>query len=241
MLCQLHNVFPTMFLFLVGLACLTLSVVVADYQHGRDDLLYRVDIYLPPKEGRDEVADIQKIQQTVKGLTDIKVLFAFKELGNARIVLVLDVEKPCSWPQLTGFLSRKGYVFNVTSLYLCTDFARELGITLNISMWSPSSGNDELAMLKKTVRVKGLATDEYNQMLKWNFERDNIIFKSGQPAVCFRTLASYPVQLLYFGPISQHDIEEVEEFVHASRCQTEVTRVADLDYYTRGAMDAAGI
>ncbi|XP_046565369.1 uncharacterized protein LOC124274098 [Haliotis rubra] len=115
-----------MMLLFVCLLCLPLSVLGDD----RDAHLYRVDIYMPPEKGRDETAEIRQINDKVNDLTDIKVLFSFKELGNTRIVLVLDVEEPGSWSQLMGFLSRKGYDFSAVSLYPCGVFADDLGVTV---------------------------------------------------------------------------------------------------------------
>ncbi|XP_048251479.1 uncharacterized protein LOC124117931 isoform X1 [Haliotis rufescens] len=114
-----------MFMLLIGL--LTLSCLPRSILGCCDDsnaLLYRVDITLPPKVGRDETADILQIKAKVEGLTDIKVIFSFKEIGNPKVLLVLNVEKACSWPQLTSFLSRKGYEVKTTPVYRCSDYAR---------------------------------------------------------------------------------------------------------------------
>ncbi|XP_046371139.2 uncharacterized protein LOC124145435 isoform X3 [Haliotis rufescens] len=140
-----------MLLFVAGLitmSCLTLSVLSAD--DGRDALLYKVDIFLPPNEGRDEIADILHIQETVKDLSDIDVLFSFKELGNPRIIL-------------------------------------------------------------------GLSTLEYNEMLEWTLERDAALARSGQQMTMFRALGEYPLELIYFGAVTQHRIEEYEEYLHGPR------------------------
>ncbi|XP_048251480.1 uncharacterized protein LOC124117931 isoform X2 [Haliotis rufescens] len=108
-----------MFMLLIGL--LTLSCLPRSILGCCDDsnaLLYRVDITLPPKVGRDETADILQIKAKVEGLTDIKVIFSFKEIGNPKVLLA------CSWPQLTSFLSRKGYEVKTTPVYRCSDYAR---------------------------------------------------------------------------------------------------------------------
>ncbi|XP_046571475.1 uncharacterized protein LOC124279683, partial [Haliotis rubra] len=138
-----------MMLFFVCLLCLPLSVLGDD----RDAHLYRVDIYMPPEKGRDETAAIRKINDKLNDLTDIKVLFSFKELGNPRILLVLDVEEPGSWSQLTGFLSRKGYEFSAVSLYPCGDFAKVLGVTMPDDMWASSFEDKDLLMDRKTLLV----------------------------------------------------------------------------------------
>ncbi|XP_048239206.1 uncharacterized protein LOC124141607 [Haliotis rufescens] len=225
-----------MLLFVAAMStmlCLHLSVLGA--AGDRDALLYRVDIYLPPKAGRDETADIQQIKETVKGLSDIKVLFSFKELGNPRIILVLDVEKACSWPQLTGFLFSKGYEFSVTSLYSCEDFAKELGLNLPKDMWSSFFENHDLLMDRKIFPVGDLSTLEYNEMLKWTFAGDGALHISGQEQACFRTLAEYPVELMYFGPVRQHGIEVLEENLHGPKYfHNTVTRIENLYSYPEG-------
>ncbi|XP_071108626.1 uncharacterized protein [Haliotis cracherodii] len=223
-----------MLLFVAGLitmSCLTLSVLSAN--DGRDALLYKVDIFLRPKEGRDEIADILHIQETVKHLSDIDVLFSFKELGNPRIILVLDVEKACSWSQLTDFLSSKGYEYRVTSLYHVSDFAQELGVNLTSDLWATSFENQRLVMGRVVYPDRGLSTLEYNEMLKWTLERDAAIVRFGQQMAVFRTLADYPLELIYFGPATQHRVEEYEEYVHRARNYEDVvTRIENLDYYT---------
>ncbi|XP_046371165.1 uncharacterized protein LOC124145446 [Haliotis rufescens] len=223
-----------MLLFVAGLitmVCLPLSVLGAS--DDRDALIYKVEIFLPPKEGRDETADIQQIKETVERLNDIDVLFSFKELGNPRIILILDVEKACSWPQLTGFLSSQGYEFSVTSLYDCSDFAKELGLNLPNDMWASSFGNDDLIMDKEIFPVKDLSTLEYNEKLKWIFEEDLALHKNGQPAVCFKTLAEFPVELVYFAPVKQSKSEAIVDALHGpNNFHNEVTRIENLDYYT---------
>ncbi|XP_046371154.2 uncharacterized protein LOC124145435 isoform X2 [Haliotis rufescens] len=223
-----------MLLFVAGLitmSCLTLSVLNAD--DGRDALLYQVDIFLPPKKGRDETADILHIKETVKDLSDIDVLFSFKELGNPRIILVLDVEKACSWSQLTDFLLSKGYEYRVTSLYHVSDFAQELGVNLTSDLWATSFENHRLVMGRVVYPERGLSTLEYNEMLKWTLERDAAIVRFGQQMAVFRTLADYPLELIYFGPATQHRVEEYEEYVHRARNYEDVvTGIENLDYYT---------
>ncbi|XP_048242231.1 uncharacterized protein LOC124127637 [Haliotis rufescens] len=223
-----------MLLFVAGLitmSCLTLSVLCAD--DGRDALLYQVDIFLPPKEGRDETADILHIKETVKHLSDIDVLFSFKELGNPRIILVLDVEKACSWPQLTGFLSSKGYEFSVTSLYYDSDFAQELGVNMTKDMLASSFRNRDLLMGKMTFPMKGLSTLEYNNMLKWIVERQVDIINDGEPSASFRNLAEYPIQMIYIEPASNHRVSGYGQFFHVPRhVQLVVTRIENLDSYT---------
>ncbi|XP_071108591.1 uncharacterized protein [Haliotis cracherodii] len=223
-----------MLLFVAGLitmSCLTLSVLCAD--DGRDALLYQVDIFLPPKEGRDETMEILHIQETVKHLSDIDVIFSLKELGNPRIILVLDVEKACSWPQLTGFLSSKGYEFSVTSLYYESYFAQELGVNMTKDMLASSFGNRDLLMGKITFPVKGLSTLEYNNMIKWTIERQTDIMKDGVPLACFRNLAEYPVQMIFIGPASNHRESGYTQYFHVARhVQLVVTRIENLDSYT---------
>ncbi|XP_048242438.1 uncharacterized protein LOC125374818 [Haliotis rufescens] len=215
----------------ITMVCLPLSVLGAS--DDRDALIYKVEIFLPPKEGRDETADIQQIKETVKHLNDIDVLFSFKELGNPRIILILDVEKACSWPQLTGFLSSQGFEFSVTSLYHCSDFAKELGLNLPNDMWVSSFGNDDLLMEKQIFPVKDLSTLEYIEKLKWTFEKDLAIIKNGQPAECFKTLAEFPVELVYFGPASQSKMEAEEDLLHGPNTfHNEVSRIEKLDDYT---------
>ncbi|XP_046327950.2 uncharacterized protein LOC124112061 [Haliotis rufescens] len=217
---------------IITLSCLPVSVLSDPAP--RDALLYRVDIYVPPEEGRNETADIQQVKETVKSLTDIKVLFSFKELGNPRIILVLDVEKACSWPQLTGFLSSKGYEFSVTSLYGCSDFAKEIGISLPKDIWSSSLGNVDLVMDRKIYRVGDLTTLEYNEMLQWMFERDVVIRKTVQrKKACFKSLADFPVEVMYFGQASQYVMDVMEGYLHGPRYfQNELTRIEQLDDYT---------
>ncbi|XP_048242397.1 uncharacterized protein LOC124145435 isoform X1 [Haliotis rufescens] len=207
-----------MLLFVAGLitmSCLTLSVLNAD--DGRDALLYQVDIFLPPKKGRDETADILHIKETVKDLSDIDVLFSFKELGNPRIILVLDVEKACSWSQLTDFLLSKGYEYRVTSLYHVSDFAQELGVNLTGDLWATSFENHRLVMDRVVFPERGLSTLEYNEMLEWTLERDAALARSGQQMTMFRALGEYPLELIYFGAVTQHRIEEYEEYLHGPR------------------------
>ncbi|XP_071108611.1 uncharacterized protein [Haliotis cracherodii] len=215
----------------ITMVCLPLSVLGAS--DDRDALIYKVEIVLPPMEGRDETADIEQIKETVKHLNDIDVLFSFKELGNPRIILILDVEKACSWPQLTGFLSSQGYEFSVTSLYHCSDFAKELGLNLPNDMWVSSFGNDDLIMDKQIFPVKDLSTLEYNEKLKWIFEEDLAIIKKGQPAVCFKTLAEFPVELVYLGPVKPSKSEAyVGAFHGPNTFHNEVTRIENLDFFT---------
>ncbi|XP_046371214.2 uncharacterized protein LOC124145478 [Haliotis rufescens] len=223
-----------MLLLVAGIITLSrLPLLVLSADEGRDALLYQVDIFLPPKEGKNETADILDIQETVKDLSDIDVLFSFKELGNPRIILVLDVEKACSWPQLTGFLSSKGYEFNVTSLYYDSDFAQELGVNMTKDMLASSFGNRDLLMGKVTFPVKGLSTLEYNDMIKWTVERQVDIINNGQQLACFRTLAEYPVKWTFFLPVTQHRIDEYQEYFHGPRdYQLVVTRIENLDSYT---------
>ncbi|XP_071104977.1 uncharacterized protein [Haliotis cracherodii] len=218
-----------MLLFVFGL--LTLSVLGTKCD--KDALLYRVDISLPPVKGRDETADILSIKETVKGLTNVDVLFSFKELGNPKVVLVIDVEEACSWPQLTGYLSGQGYVFSVEALYHCSDYAQELGVNIPKDMWATSFGDEDLIIDTKTFPVKDLSTLEYNNKIKWTFEKDIDILKSGQKGVCFRTQADFPVQLMYFAPVNPSGVEAIEEFLHApGNFESDITRIQNLEYYS---------
>ncbi|XP_046559600.1 uncharacterized protein LOC124268673 [Haliotis rubra] len=198
--------------------------------------MYRVDITLPPKEGRDEKADILKIKTTVAGLSDIKVLFSFKEIGNSMVILVLRVDKACSWPQLTSFLARKGYEVKVTPVYYCSDFARELGMNMTRDFYDTSLADDEDILLGKQIfPVKGLTTAQYYEKLRQMFVRDMGILNAGQRAVCFRTLASLPVELTHFAPVGQKAMEAIEETLHApDTFSFEILRIQKLDQYTGG-------
>ncbi|XP_046577205.1 uncharacterized protein LOC124285090 [Haliotis rubra] len=177
-----------MLLFVFGLV--TLSVLGANCD--RDALLYRVDISLPPKEERDEASDILSIKDKVNSLTDIGVLFSFKELGNPRVVLVLNVEKACSWNQLTQYLSSRGYEYSAQALYHCSDYAKELGVDIPKDMWETSFGDEELMIDQKTFPFNDLSTVEYNLKLRWTFEKDIDILKSGQKGGVFQSSGKIP-------------------------------------------------
>ncbi|XP_048251695.1 uncharacterized protein LOC124120752 [Haliotis rufescens] len=226
-----------MFNFLVGLltlSCLPRSVLGSD--DDRDALLYRVDITLPPKEGRDETADILQIKTTVEGLTDIKVLFSFKELGNSRVIFVLGVEKACSWPQLTSFLSRKGYEVKTTPVYRCSDYARELGVNITRDFYDMSLKDDEDLLLGKQIfRAKDLTTAEFDEKMRQMFKRDVGILKAGKRAACFRTLASLPVELMHFAPVGPRKMEAIEETLHGpDTFDFEMIRIQNLAPYGGG-------
>ncbi|XP_048247767.1 uncharacterized protein LOC124126780 [Haliotis rufescens] len=100
-------------------------------------------------------------------------------------------------------------------------------------MWASSFGNDDLIMDKEIFPVKDLSTLEYIDKLKWIFEEDLAIIKNGQPTVCFKTLAEYPVELVFFGQASQSKTEAIEDVLHEpNTLYNEVTRLENLDYYT---------
>ncbi|XP_046560353.1 uncharacterized protein LOC124269379 [Haliotis rubra] len=215
---------------LIILSCLSLSVLSdAD---DRDALIYKVDIFLPPKEGRRETKDILRIRKTLKQLSGIRVLFSFKELGNPHVILILHVEKACTWSQMTRFLSRRGYEFSTKCLYHISDFARELGVNNTDDLWATSFDSELMVIDSVILPVKGLSTLEYNQMMKWILEKAITIVKSGQQMTCFRTLASYPVELFYIGPVSQSTVEKYDRYIHGPRhFLNEVTRIENLDDY----------
>ncbi|XP_046559599.1 uncharacterized protein LOC124273118 [Haliotis rubra] len=219
---------------LLALSCLPLSVLGAP--EDRDARMYRVDITLPPKEGRDEKADILELITTVAGLTDIKVLFSFKEIGNSKVILVLRVDKACSWPQLTSFLARKGYEVKVTPVYYCSDFARELGMNMTRDFYDTSLADDEDLLLGKQIfPLKGLTTAEYAEKVRQMFVRDIRILNAGQRAACFRTLASLPVELMHFAPVGQKAMEAIAETLDApGPFHVEILRIQKLDHYTGG-------
>ncbi|XP_071098107.1 uncharacterized protein [Haliotis cracherodii] len=226
-----------MFILFVGLltlSCLPRSVLGSDDE--RDARLYRVDITLPPKEGRDETADIMQIKATVEGLTDIKVLFSFKEVGNPKVLLVLDVEKACSWPQLTTFLSRKGYEVKTTPVYYCSDYARELGVNMTRDMYASSLKDDEdLLFGRQIFHVKDLTTAEFDEKMKQMFVREKVILEAGQRGACFRTLASLPVELINFSPISPSRVDAMGEILHGPEIyDVELTRMQNLAHYSQG-------
>ncbi|XP_046559597.1 uncharacterized protein LOC124268668 [Haliotis rubra] len=219
---------------LLALSCLPLSVLGAP--EDADARMYRVDITLPPKEGRDEKADILEIKTTLAGLTDIKVLFSFKELGNSVVILVLRVDKACSWPQLTSFLARRGYEVKVTPVYYCSDFAQELGLNMTRDFYDTSLEDDEdLIIGKQIFPVKDLTTTQYDDMLKEMFEREMSILNGGQRSACFRTLASLPVELIHFAPVGQKKMEAIAETMNApGHFDLEILRIQKLDQYTGG-------
>ncbi|XP_046579751.1 uncharacterized protein LOC124287295 [Haliotis rubra] len=198
--------------------------------------MYRVDITLPPKEGRDENADILEIKTTVAGFTDIKVLFSFKELGNSVVILVLRVDKACSWPQLTSFLAGKGYEVKVTPMYYCSDFARELGLNMTRDFYDTSLPDDEdLIIGKQIIPVKDMTTTQYDAMLKTMFEKEMSIVNAGQRAACFRTLASLPVEMIYFAPVRQKKMSAISDTMNAKGYNDfELLRIEKLDHYTGG-------
>ncbi|XP_046548851.1 uncharacterized protein LOC124258802 [Haliotis rubra] len=213
---------------LITLSCLSLSVLSdAD---DREALIYKVDIVLPPKEGRNEKKDILRIRKTLKQLSGIRVLFSFKELGNPLVILVLDVEKACAWSQLTGFLSRRGYEFSTKSLYHISDFARGLGVNNSDDLWATSFDSEYIVIDSVNLHVNGLSTLEYYQMMKWTVEKTITTAKSGQQMTCFKTLAANPVELFYIGPVRQSTIEYYEQYMHGPRrYQNEVKRMKNLD------------
>ncbi|XP_067650249.1 uncharacterized protein [Haliotis asinina] len=216
---------------IIFMLCLPLSVVrAADV---RDALIYKMEILIPPKEGRDETADIQQIKKTVANLKDIAVIFAFKELGSPRIVLVLEVEKACSWPQLTSFLSQKGYEYSVVPLSRCSDYAYELGVELSDDLWTYSFKDETLTMATQIFPVGDLTTIEYDERLKMTFEQDIAILKTGQTGACFRVLAEYPVKLVYFAPISPTQARALEHFLQAPGIyENEDRRIENLASYS---------
>ncbi|XP_067649134.1 uncharacterized protein [Haliotis asinina] len=220
-----------LFTGIVSMLCLPLSVVgAADV---RDALIYKMEILIPPKEGRDETADILQIENTVADLKDIAVIFAFKELGRPRIVLVLEVEKACSWPQLTSFLSRKGYEYSVVPLSLCSDYAHGLGVKLPHDLWTYSFKDGNLTMVTKIFPVGDLTTTEYDERLKLTFEQDRSILETGQKGACFRVLAEYPVKLVYFAPVTPTQIQAIEKILLApGMYENEATRIENLASYT---------
>ncbi|XP_067649414.1 uncharacterized protein [Haliotis asinina] len=218
-----------LFTGIISMLCLPLSVVgAADV---RDALIYKMEILIPPKEGRDETADIQQIKNTVADLKDIAVIFAFKELGSPKIVLVLEVEKACSWPQLTSFLSRKGYEYSVVPVSRCSDYAHELGVNLPDDLWTYSFEDENLTMVTKIHPVGDLTTTEYTERLKVTFEQDRAILKTGQKGACFRVLAEYPVKLVYIAPLSPTQIQAIEKVLYV-RGIHEATRIENLASYT---------
>ncbi|XP_046342227.1 uncharacterized protein LOC124123028 [Haliotis rufescens] len=227
-----------MFMLLIGLltlSCLPRSVPCGCFDD-RDALLYRVDITLPPKEGRDETADILQIKAKVEGLTDIKVIFSFKEIGNPKVLLVLNLEKACSWPQLTTFLSRKGYEVKTTPVYRCSDYARELGVNVSRDIYEMSLEDDEhLLLAKQTCHVKDLTTPEFDEKMRQMFERDVGIVKAGHRAACFRTLASLPVELMHFAPLGPQKMEAGVSILRGPETfDLEITRIQNLDSYVGG-------
>ncbi|XP_046543616.1 uncharacterized protein LOC124253814, partial [Haliotis rubra] len=139
----------------------------------------------------------------------------------------LDVEEPGSWAQLTGFLSRKGYEFSAVSLYPCSDFAKGLGVTMPDDMWASSFEDEDLLMDRKTLLVGDSSTLEYDEMLKWTFEERCSPWQNpARDRHVSKLLAVYPVELLYFGPVSQHGIDEMEVYFRGSRkFHNEVTRI----------------
>ncbi|XP_046335897.2 uncharacterized protein LOC124117928 [Haliotis rufescens] len=227
--------FTTMFKLLFGLltlSCLPRSVLGSDVD--RDALLYRMDITLPPKVGRDETADILAIKATVGGLTGINVLLSFKDLGNPRLIYVLDVEKACSWPQLTSFLSRKGYEVKTTPVYRCSDYARELGVHMTRGFYDSSLEDDENLLLGRQIfYVKDITTAEFDEKMRQMFVRDVGILNAGQRAACFRTLASLPVELIHFAPVSQSRMDAIEETLHGPEdFDLEMNRIQNLGHYS---------
>ncbi|XP_046339590.2 uncharacterized protein LOC124120747 [Haliotis rufescens] len=226
-----------MFIHLLGL--LTLSFLpwsVLGSDDDRDARLYRVDITLPPKEGRDETADILQINATVEGLTDIEVLFSFKEVGNPKVLLVIDVEKACSWPQLTSFLSRKGYEVKTTPVYRCSDYAQELGVNMSRDIYDSSLKDDEDLLLGRQIfQVKDLTTAEFNEKMKQMFVREKGILEAGQRGACFRSLASLPVELIHFGPVSPSRMDTMEETLRGPETfDMELSRMQNLAHYSQG-------
>ncbi|XP_067653992.1 uncharacterized protein [Haliotis asinina] len=226
-----------MFVTLLGplaLSCLPLSVL--GVPEDKDARMYKVNITLPLKEGRDENADVLEIKTTVAGLSDMKVLFSFMVPGNSMVILVLRVDKACSWPQLTSFLARKGYAVKVTPVYYCSDFARELGINMTRDFYDTSLENDEDLLLGKEIfPVKGLTTAQYNEKLRQMFVRDISILNAGQPSASFRTLANLPVELIYFAPVTPTAIEAMAKTLHApDNFEFEILRIQKLDTYTGG-------
>ncbi|XP_067653941.1 uncharacterized protein [Haliotis asinina] len=219
---------------LLALSCLPLSVL--GVLEDRDAHMYRVNIYLPPKEGRDENADILEIKTKLAGLTDIKVLLSFKELGNSMVILVLRVDKACNWPQLTSFLARKGYEVKVTPVYYCSDVARELGLNMTRDFYDTVLEDDEdLVLGTQIFHVKDLTTAEYDEVLRQMFVRDMGILKAGQRAACFRTLAGLPVEVIHFAPVGQKKMEAIAEILHApGNFDFEILRIQQLDRYTGG-------
>ncbi|XP_048251376.1 uncharacterized protein LOC125379196 [Haliotis rufescens] len=205
-----------MFMLLIGLLtlpCLPRSVLGC--YDDRDALLYRADITLPPKEGRDETADILQIKAKVE---------------------VLNVEKACSWPQLTSFLSRKGYEVKTTPVYRCSDYARELGVNVSRDIYDMSLEDDEHLLLGKQIfHVKDLTTAEFDKKMRQMFERDVGILKTGQRAACFRTLASLPVELMHFAPVGPQKMEVIAETLHGPETfDVEIIRIQNLAPYVGG-------
>ncbi|XP_046577169.1 uncharacterized protein LOC124285069 [Haliotis rubra] len=100
-------------------------------------------------------------------------------------------------------------------------------------MWSTSFGDEDLMIDQKTFPLDDLSTVEYNLKMRWTFEKDIDILKSGQKGACFKTLAQYPAQLMYFAPLKPSSVEAIEELLHApGNFESEITQIQNLEYYT---------
>ncbi|XP_048243039.1 uncharacterized protein LOC124151705 [Haliotis rufescens] len=187
------------------------------------------------------VADVETTMATVKGILDETegVEFMFKEVGEPRVLVILNIASLCDIRPLEEQLFAANLDITVTSLFLGQKLAEDLGVNKSLIASAPSPTNltgDYIYYWDAIFRMDGLSSEEYKEEIRDNLESGLTFRLDNHQNLMYRVLGEFPIQMMYFAALKPEDSEMV--IWHFNRRKliftAKVTLLQYLDVYLNG-------
>ncbi|XP_071091141.1 uncharacterized protein [Haliotis cracherodii] len=217
---------------LVVLAALLMLGPVRCKEHIR----FLVDIVEPRG-----VADVKTTMATVKSILDKTegVEFMFKEVGEPRVLVILNIAALCDLRPLEEQLFAANLDITVKSLFSGEKLAEDLGVNKTLIASAPTPTNltgDFIYVRDATFRMEGLSSEEYKEEIRDNLENSLKYRLDNHQNLMYRVLGVFPIQMMYFAVQKPEDAELVLWRFNRQKLiyTTKATMVQNLDVYLNG-------
>ncbi|XP_048239807.1 uncharacterized protein LOC124138303 [Haliotis rufescens] len=187
------------------------------------------------------VTDVKTTMATVKRILDKTegVEFMFKEVGEPRVLVILNIAVLCDIRPLEEQLFAANLDITVISLFTGEKLAEDLGVNKALIASAPPPTNltgDYIYFWDAIYRMEGLSSEEYKEEIRDNLENTLKYRLDNHQNLMYRVLGQFPIQMMYFAALKPEDAEMV--IWHFNRYQliftAKVTLVQYLDVYLNG-------
>ncbi|XP_071090925.1 uncharacterized protein [Haliotis cracherodii] len=160
------------------------------------------------------VADVQTTMATVKSILDKTkgVEFMFKEVGEPRVLVILNIASLCDIRPLEEQLFASYLDITVTSLFPGEKLAEDLGVNKSLIASAPpptSLTGEYIYYWDAIYRMEGLNSEEYKEEIRDNLENSLKYRLDNHQNLMYRVLGEFPIQMMYFAALKPEDAEMV--------------------------------